>query len=238
MVEALVVDLIDNQSQFDPDQMMPDPQDILAIFSSLITTSSPITTMDVELQVNTCGSGIECDDQSTIIPGHRQIKLAHLSVKKYLTGEQIQNGPVSKYSFDQKQGDTLIAQTCLAYISQFDTVNSVGPPTPSNFPLSQYAAKFWITHVQCQFQDNNIPYAIQNLITNLLQPQGHQFISWVQFFNIDHNFDFWRSPQILSMESIPVPLYYTSLRVLEKTSQQITCRKRANASHGRNESSV
>ena len=44
IVEALAVGFTNNNPQFDPDQRMPDPEDILVICSSLVTTSSLIST--------------------------------------------------------------------------------------------------------------------------------------------------------------------------------------------------
>ena len=112
MVEALAVDFTNSRPQFDPDQRMPDPEDILVICSSLVTTSNPISAMEDQLKGDI--SNGEDYHRSTLISGNREVKLAHFSVKEYLTGERIRQGSASHYSFNQKLADTLIAQTCLA----------------------------------------------------------------------------------------------------------------------------
>ena len=183
VAEALAVDFTNNKPQFDPDQRMPDPQDILVMCSSLVTVSSQTFTSAIEDDWDTDGEKEE--GQGQLIIGTQRLQLAHFSVKEYLIGTRIQNGPVSQYSFNGNMANDLICQTCLAYLLQFDQMDSLKPTTLSCFPLACYAAEFWITHVQNQFQDHSVQDDVQDLMMNLLKPQQAQFINWVRLFNVD-----------------------------------------------------
>jgi hypothetical protein len=175
VAEALAVDFTNNQPQFDPDQWMPDPQDILVMCSSMVTTSSYTFTSKNEDE----GDANAREEEGQLISGTGKLRLAHFSVKEYLIGKQIQNGPGSQYSFNENVANNLISQTCLAYLLQFDTIGSLKSTTLSCFPLARYAAEFWIHHAQMQSQNSVMPNTVQCLIMSLLQPQSAQFINWV-----------------------------------------------------------
>src|ERR1700733_4855624 len=70
------------------------------------------------------------------------IKLSHMSVKDYLLSRhQI---AATEFGIDEKLSHSLIAQTCLAYLLQFDNPDTLNPYTINNYPLAQYAAEYWI----------------------------------------------------------------------------------------------
>ena len=106
-------------------------------------------------------------------------------MKEYLTGERIRNGPVELYSFNRQIADKLIAQTCLAYLVQFDKMDSLDPTTPAYFPLAYYAAQFWFTHVQSQSQVNTTGDTLQHLMMDLLEPDSALYFNWIQLHDID-----------------------------------------------------
>jgi hypothetical protein len=84
VVEALAVTLNDHGARFEPEQRMPDPQDILRMCSSLVATSSS-RTFDSELLEG---------------PEHCTIELAHFSVKEYLVSDVARNGRLSSFGFN------------------------------------------------------------------------------------------------------------------------------------------
>src|ERR1700733_6971090 len=96
------------------------------------------------------------------------VKLAHLSVKEYLVSERIQKGIASSFSISAEVSHSLIAQTCLAYLLQFDSPNCINSSTIQSFPLAVYAGKHWILHMQSG--DNENSQAIQKMILKLLEP--------------------------------------------------------------------
>ena len=77
------------------------------------------------------------------------IKLAHISVKEYLTSGYIQNSSVMQVqnlSFNKEVSDSVISQVCLAYLLQFNTSQSLDVNLKKSFPLVKYAARYWSVH--------------------------------------------------------------------------------------------
>jgi hypothetical protein len=85
VAEALAMDCTNDHPQFDPDQRMQNPQDILSICSSLVTISSPTVTVNGGTETHNLSIKAE------------ELRLAHFSVQEYLTGERIQNGPMVQF---------------------------------------------------------------------------------------------------------------------------------------------
>src|ERR1700728_459119 len=110
------------------------------------------------------------------------IKLSHMSVKDYL----LSRGRVAATGFgiDEKLSHSHIAQTCLAYLLQFDNPDVLNHDTIDNYPLAQYAADYWVMHVRSGGDEWAEPQ--QKLVMTLFQP-GHAapFISWVRIRDID-----------------------------------------------------
>jgi hypothetical protein len=88
LAEVIEVDM-EGDLRFDPDMRLPDPQDILIICSSLVTTAVSKTEND---------NGTT----SEII----ELRLAHFSVKEYLFSDRVRIAPANGYSCHEK------ASTC------------------------------------------------------------------------------------------------------------------------------
>ncbi|KAL5330791.1 hypothetical protein ACEPPN_000314 [Leptodophora sp. 'Broadleaf-Isolate-01'] len=99
MVEIIAIDT--EQSQFNPEDRLPDPRDLLTICSSLVTTVS----------VTAKGNDGASNDTT-------ELRLAHFSVKEYLISDRIRNGLAFQYNI-QSGGEEEIAQSCLTYLLHF-----------------------------------------------------------------------------------------------------------------------
>jgi hypothetical protein len=82
VAEVVAVD-IESDPRFDPERRLREPQDVLAICSSLVTVVTKIA--DGRHDKTTSG----------------EIRLAHFSVKEYLVSERIQAGPASSFSIQE-----------------------------------------------------------------------------------------------------------------------------------------
>ncbi|PVH67796.1 ankyrin, partial [Cadophora sp. DSE1049] len=185
MVEVIAIDT--EQSQFNPENRLADPRDLLTICSSLVTTIS------VTAEGNN-GASIETTE----------LRLAHFSVKEYLISDRIRNGLTFQYDI-QSGGEEEIAQSCLTYLLQFQR----GVLTSGNlntFPLALYAAEHWCHH----FRATKDSYQASKLLMQL--SQGDAFQNWIRL----HNPDFpWKETNMeKNITSIASPLYYTSLEGL------------------------
>src|SRR5277367_1868312 len=73
------------------------------------------------------------------------IKLSHMSVKDYLLSHH--HVGAAGFGIDEKLSHSHIAKTCLAYLLQFENPDMLDPATLDKYPLSRYAAKYWVRHV-------------------------------------------------------------------------------------------
>ncbi|KAF8239814.1 hypothetical protein L208DRAFT_1102904, partial [Tricholoma matsutake] len=106
-----------------------------------------------------------------------EIKLAHFSVKEYLIGLGAK--------FDKEHSSCFIAKSCLGYLLQFTTLNSLNRENINNFQLAPYAAKYWVDHSQDAGESSTTPSVLEKLMDDLFQPSGAAFVTWVQVWNPD-----------------------------------------------------
>ena len=159
LAEAVVIDT-ESETLFDPEDRFPDPYDILTILSGLITTSK-----------NECGN-------STGVT----VKLAHFSVKEYLVSQRIQAGPGSEYSIREVEAHIAIANGCLLYLSQFNTIDElISLSTLRGFSLLEYAVKHWYKHARVieESYKKSLPLADE-----LFWSQKDVFKIWVSLYDL------------------------------------------------------
>src|SRR6202035_4310977 len=112
------------------------------------------------------------------------IKLSHMSVKDYLLSQH--RVGATGFSIDEKLANSYIANTCLAYLLQFTNLDMLNLAAIDEYPLAQYAAKYWVIHVHSGVEDGT-DVQQEKLITTLFQPwHTAPFISWVKIHNIDY----------------------------------------------------
>ncbi|KAI9878518.1 MAG: hypothetical protein M1830_000699 [Pleopsidium flavum] len=115
-----------------------DPYEILTICSSLVTIS----------------------DESS------EIRLAHYSVKEYLTSERVLSGPASAFATFEISTNRDLTELCLTYLSLFDKPDSLSETSLEDFPLLGYAAEYWYKHAQIADEENGIETLIVEFLNN------------------------------------------------------------------------
>ena len=127
-----------------------------------------------------------------------------MSVKDYLLSQH-QVGATA-FSINEKLSHSHVAQTCLAYLLQFNNLNMLNQNTIGNFPLARYAARYWILHLRSvgdEWDDVQ-----QKLVMTLFQPQHNtRFISWLRLWNIELP---WMLPQWDLIKVKPSAIYYAA----------------------------
>ncbi|KAF8223818.1 hypothetical protein L208DRAFT_1211387, partial [Tricholoma matsutake] len=88
-----------------------------------------------------------------------EIKLAHFSVKEYLIGLEAK--------FDKKHSSSFIAKSCLGYLLQFTTLDSLNRGNINNFQLAPYAAEYWVDHSQDAGESSTTPSVLEKLMDDL-----------------------------------------------------------------------
>ncbi|KAF8523571.1 hypothetical protein JB92DRAFT_2785034, partial [Gautieria morchelliformis] len=156
-----------NGHLFDRRWRLRDPRDLLDICSSLVT-----------ITFNEGSSNKGHYDDRVLSTELGEIRLAHFSVREYLTSEHLQVSPtaLSCYYFNEKMAHVFIAKTCLAYLLQFDQDNGVNLNTARSYPLSRYAAEKWMDHAGWDPAGDRDD--LHRLIMMLLEPTSAVYINW------------------------------------------------------------
>ncbi|KAJ4223297.1 hypothetical protein NW759_005932 [Fusarium solani] len=159
--EALAIEKGENT--IDDESRLRSPQDILLLGHSLIAVSPD---------------------------GH--VALSHLSVRDYLVSAEIRNNPqTAVFALDPGISHRELAQDCLTYLLLSNL--SAGPSSTeeeylsrlAQFPLLQYATKYWFYHARNAVVDDEL----RDLTMNFFAPEARDnFMSWVQVLNADSPF--------------------------------------------------
>ncbi|KAK5988479.1 Ankyrin repeat domain-containing 50-like protein [Cladobotryum mycophilum] len=74
------------------------------------------------------------------------VRLAHFSIKEYLTSDRISERPTSTFSFTEADAHMWIASSCLAYHLHVSSI--IGEKDTSEYKLVGYTAQNWIEHLE------------------------------------------------------------------------------------------
>ena len=119
-----------------------------------------------------------CSSLVTIVnvDGSPVIQFSHFSVKEYLTSNRIAKGRVSRYYIPLESAHLFVTQACLAVILDLDehvTKTSIG-----EFPLAEYAGRYWAEHAEI----GNVSWHTEDLIKRLFNPMDYHFKTWVWIY--------------------------------------------------------
>ncbi len=195
LVEVIAID-IKESPRFDAAKRYPEPRDIWMICSSLISLQEEAL-----------------EDSDT---GNTIIQLAHFSVKEYLISPRIQKGRVKHYSIQEVDANALIAESCLAYLLQFDEPGSLTTQSVLEFPLADYAAKYWTKHAQVAERDSTLAPLLS---IELLLTKGHSLLNWTRLYDPENP---WQDSDLTrGFDDVYPPLYYASFTGLIRSVKSI-----------------
>ncbi|KAH0556010.1 hypothetical protein GP486_006045, partial [Trichoglossum hirsutum] len=186
LAEAVVVNPREDP-RFDPEDRLFDSSELLRFLPGLVALSS-----------NEGPTG-----------NTNEIKLAHFSVKEYLVSRRVKAGPASRYFIQEIPASISIAETCIAYLLQFGTPDSLTPQTFEEFPLVRYAAQYWTQHARVAGGDASV---VQLLIMEFFLSKRDAYVTWLRIFDPDEP---WKEPTLPgnlseNMKSPYTPLYLVS----------------------------
>jgi ankyrin repeat protein len=146
-----------------------------------------------------------CSSLITIVGnrGSRVVQFSHLSVKEFLTSSHLASltGHLSSYHILLEPAHTILTQVCLGLLLHPKDGNHDESVEVS--PLSEYAARHWVTH--SQFED--VASGVMVGMESLFDPDMPYFAAWIDLYNIDAESE---SGGNLLPET-PSPLYYSAL---------------------------
>jgi Ankyrin repeats (3 copies)/Ankyrin repeats (many copies) len=183
-----------------PDDRLYQPEEILRICSSLVGISE---------------SG-------------QELRLAHYSVKEYITSKEIQDGPLSRFSVSQVSANCLLGKVCLTYLLSFSKPEPLSHNDLQEYPLLNYAARHWFAHAR--FVPENSDPLLEDLSLQLFNPgKSSALRNWLWIYDPEDS-----SARRHSQRDIPPPLYYAAyLGLLGTTRKLLKNRVNSNAQNGR-----
>ncbi|KAG9757778.1 purine and uridine phosphorylase, partial [Aureobasidium melanogenum] len=202
-VDYLAVDL-DSQCGFDKVNRLPVPKEIMRLCSNLVTVTQ-ISEHTIDHFEDMSPDVFE-EDQV-----REEIRLAHYSVKEYLTSGRCQIDQF-RFHLGQATSATYIASASLTYLLHLQT-NMPARAILSRFPLTMYSASYWMKFARVANVEDS---RLQVLIESLLLVQ-ERYAHWLSLYNPE--WPLWRSYRIPS--PLPQPLYYASLGGLEHVANRL-----------------
>jgi ankyrin repeat protein len=183
----------DGRPQFDKDQVLEDPFDVLTICSSLVTV----------IGIRAVGPTPKELAEKGMVYERQVFSLAHYSVKEYLLSETIQRSTMATFSIHEAASQAFIAKCCLGYILQFRDRTGPYMKTLGSFQLAEYAAEFWPYHVRAAGDSADSVYP---LVMELLSVRDDAYLNWYQIFDVDMQI----VPNKRESRPLPEPLYSAS----------------------------
>ncbi|KAL5090457.1 hypothetical protein Trisim1_004354 [Trichoderma cf. simile WF8] len=123
----------DNDVVFDETERLFSSTDILKYFSGLVIHLPPYHWISAE-------------------EPHFEVRLAHFSIKEYLTSRRIAGNPTSAFSITEVDAHLYIAKSCLAYLKYVTTITKIKrekySESMNGFPLVQYVTHYWALHLE------------------------------------------------------------------------------------------
>ncbi|KAF7506336.1 hypothetical protein GJ744_011909 [Endocarpon pusillum] len=187
VAEVIAID-VEESPRFDPEKRLPEPRDILTICSSLISL-----------------------EEKAFANAQVIVRLAHFSVKEYLVSERIRHGRAKDYSLKEIATNALLAEDCLAYLLQFDELDSSNSQPLTDFPLAGYAAKYWTQHAGVAERSTNLA----SLLSLELLTEGHCFVNCIRLYNPEEPWP--KLDMTIGLNNVYPPLYYASLTGLSES---------------------
>jgi Ankyrin repeats (3 copies)/Ankyrin repeat len=138
--------------------------------------------------------------------GSRIVQFSHFSVKEFLTAKRLAEPirDVSRYHIRLDAAHTILAQACLGVLLRLD--DRVDCDNINDFPLVQYAARYWATHARFE----NGSSCIKEGMECLFDADKPHFATWLWIYNEDRSYD--RAMSTPSPEKPEaVPLYYAAM---------------------------
>jgi ankyrin repeat protein len=126
--------------------------------------------------LSTCSSLLAIDRRG----GLTFIQFSHFSVKEYLTSTHLAGAKesISRYHISIAPAHTLMVQACLSILLHLDE-KEITRGSLKNFPIVEYAAKYWVDHARF----NGVSANTQDAMKRLFDPRRPHLAIWLWIYN-------------------------------------------------------
>jgi ankyrin repeat protein len=122
--------------------------------------------------------GLKVDDDTISRSSEVTVRIAHFSVQEYLESDRIRQQKAGFFAMSSISAHQEIAAICCVYLLEPELSNAdLTPAKLDDFPLAQFAAKFWYHHYQA---GKGKPAQLSTLITKIFKQQHDQFATWIK----------------------------------------------------------
>lgn len=105
------------------------------------------------------------------------VRLAHFSVKEYLVSSRAR---VPRFRLHGQESQDILASCCLVYLLRFRDVEWNSHDCETEFPLSNYAARFWADHCRSSGSCSQLQ---RDLSTTVLDETSPAFAALIRFYD-------------------------------------------------------
>lgn len=202
---------IENDTKYNNENRLAEPEDVLNICSSLVITTD---TDSDDSKEGENGNTLGLEPTSASKTKVTMVRLAHFSVKEYLVSDRIRIGPAAFFSIDEKVSNSVIGETCLSCLLLYNEASfSNSKEFSQEFPLAKYSAQFWNNHLlECgKAHLPPHPLAMKLFLSD------EKMRNWIALYDFDSHVSGKETP---APESPGSPLYYavlTGLKTLVET---------------------
>jgi ankyrin repeat protein len=197
--EVVAID-VDRDPAFNQEEVLEDPQEVLEICSSLVTT--------------TTGEKFRWIETEYIKVNEQVVRLAHYSVKEYLVSNRIQEGQAARYSMQAAACHINMARACLGYLEQFQSYEPLVYNELEEFKLARYSADYWASHIP---KSGDRGTEMNQEVLHLLSADNPAYLNWVRICNPENYGQ--RYSFELGREKLLSPLCSAALLDLEEVTK-------------------
>ena len=111
---------------------------------------------------------------------HRFIQFSHSSVIEYLMSTRLSEAEesISRYHISMAPAHTVMVQACLDVLLDLDE-REITRDGLKNFPIVEYAAKYWVDHAR----SNSVSANTQDAMKRLFDPRRPHLAVWLWIYN-------------------------------------------------------
>jgi len=110
---------------------------------------------------------------------------------------------ISRFQVSMTPAHILVAQACLGLLLHLD--ETVTNDNLKNFPLVEYAAKYWVVHARIE----DVSSKVQDGMKRLFDPGKSHLSVWVWIYDLEYDGHSWERPERLG-KARATPLHYAA----------------------------
>ena len=139
------------------------------------------------------------------VNGSQIVQFSHFSVKEFLTSDRLAT-EVPQFHIPVESSNVILAQACLAVFLCLD--NHTGEDIVEDIPLYQYAAEYWVVHVQA----GNVELEVKDALDHFFDMDLPHFSAWARIGCVYDLLTISVHGDVSYVPNPAAPLYFAALK--------------------------